>query len=353
MDGNKDEALRCVRIAKESITLGNKERAMKFIKIAQRLNHDIPVDDLLAACDNLDSGSTSPAPSSVCKNTVDEKKHESLNGDGLYTEEHVHLIKMINRNHDYYAVLGVEKSCSVEEIRKAYRKMSLKVHPDKNKAPGSEEAFKKVCKAFKCLSEEDSRMQYDQVGLVDEFESNLQQSYRPRRRRRRTMHNYYEDEFDPDEIFRSFFGRSEVYRASNVYRNRGMSGFQREDFQRGGAPTGGGGSNLIILLQILPFLLIFLLASLPFSEPEYSLHKNISYQIPKKTEKVGVDFYVKSSFDDNFPIGSPVRSDIEDSVIKDYKNMLWRYCHVELQKQHWNKNLPTPHCTKLQNLGLA
>ncbi|XP_071723434.1 chaperone protein dnaJ 49 [Rutidosis leptorrhynchoides] len=354
MDGNKDEALRCRRIVEESIALGKKERAMKFIKIAQRLDHNLPVADLLAACEKLDSGSPSHSP--VNANPVDEKKTEiglenaNGNGDGLYTEEHVYLIKKINRNQDYYAVLGLEKKCSVEEIRKAYRKMSLKVHPDKNKAPGSEEAFKKVCKAFKCLSDQDSRRQYDQVGLVDEFESDMQQNYRPRRRRRRTTHDFYEDDFDPDEIFRSFFGRSEMYRASHVYRSGGMGGFQREEVPRGG---GGGGSNLMILLQILPFLLIFLLASLPFPEPEYSLHKNLSYQVPKKTEKLGVDFYVKSSFDESFPLGSDARSDIEDSVIKDYKNMLWRYCHIEMQKQHWNKNLPTPHCNKLQNLGLA
>lgn len=90
---------------------------------------------------------------------IDDK--DSANTDGVpngernYTDEHVHLVKQIKTKKDYYSILGVEKSCSVEEIRKAYRKLSLKVHPDKNKAPGSEEAFKKVSKAFKCLSEDE------------------------------------------------------------------------------------------------------------------------------------------------------------------------------------------------------
>ncbi|GAV74920.1 DnaJ domain-containing protein/DUF1977 domain-containing protein [Cephalotus follicularis] len=351
MDGNKDEALKCVKIAEEAVALGNKERALKFIKIAQRLNYNLPLGDLLAACEKLDSGSHSPT-SSVSEIRLDETKNDAvsanagefLNGNVYYKEENVKLVRRINRNKDYYAILGVEKSCSVEEIRKAYRKMSLKVHPDKNKAPGSEEAFKKVSKAFKCLSDDGSRRQYDQVGLVDEYEHNQQNV---RRRRRRTANDLFDDDFDPDEIFRSFFGQRDMFRSAHVYRNRGTGSNQREDIH-------GGGPNIMILLQILPFLLIFLLAYLPFSEPEYSLHKNFTYQILKTTENAGVEFFVKSAaFDEKFPLGSPSRANIEDNVLKDYKNLLWRYCHVELQKRHWNKNLPTPHCVKLQNLGWA
>ncbi|OMO98512.1 hypothetical protein COLO4_13850 [Corchorus olitorius] len=351
MDSNKDEALRCVRIAEEAIASGKKERALKFIKIAQRLNNSLPVDQLLAACENLDCGA-SPAgfPGSGKSVSSNENKgsssklNDSVDGERSYTEEHVQMIRQIKRNKDYYAILGVEKTCSVDEIRKAYKKLSLKVHPDKNKAPGSEEAFKTVCKAFKCLSDEGSRRQYDQVGLVDQFEYNQQHNVR---KRRRHGHDLFDDDFDPDEIFRAFFGQGDMFRTSHVYRTRGTGGHHREEHH-------GGGPNVLVLLQILPFLLIFLLAYLPFSEPEYSLFKNYSYQIPKTTEKYGVEFYVKSaSFDVNFPPGSTARASVEDNVIKDYRHTLWRYCQVERQKRHWNRNLPTPHCNKLQNLGLA
>lgn len=350
MDGNKDEALRCIRIAEEAIGSGDKRRALKFIKIAQRLNGDLPISELLAACEKL--GSESPLDSTNGESVGEVKNEpgpakngESLNGERSYTEEHVQLIRNIRRNNDYYAVLGVEKTCSVEEIRKAYRKLSLKVHPDKNKAPGSEEAFKKVSKAFKCLSDGESRRQYDQTGLVDEFEYN--QQHNVRRRRRRTGHDLFDDDFDPDEIFRAFFGQGDMFRASHVYRARGMGGHQREEIH-------GEGLNFMLLLQILPFLIIILLAYLPFSEPEYSLHKNYSYQIPKTTEKYGVEFFVKSAaFENNYPPGSHARANMEDIVIKDYKSMLLRYCQVELQRRHWNKNFPTPHCQKLHDLGLA
>ncbi|XWS14092.1 hypothetical protein CRYUN_Cryun36dG0093300 [Craigia yunnanensis] len=277
MDGNKDEALRCVHIAEEAIASGNKERALKFIKIAQRLNHILFVDQLLAACENLALGSSPVSPvGEKCAFTNENKGgtsklDEGFDGERSFTEEDVQL--------------------------RAYKKLSLKVHPDKNKAPGSEDAFKKVCKAFKCLSDDDSRRQYDQVGLVDEFEYN--QQHNVRQRRKRYGHDLFDDDFDPDEIFRSFFGQGDMCRASHVYRTREMGSHQRGEHH-------GVGPNFKILLQILPFLLIFLLAYLPSSEPEYSLFRNYSYQIPKTTETYGVEFYVKSlAFDVNFPHGSP------------------------------------------------
>ncbi|XP_057468410.1 chaperone protein dnaJ 49-like [Actinidia eriantha] len=349
MDSNKDEAIRCIAIAKEAIASGNKHRALKFIGIARRLDHNLPVDDLLDVCEKLNSVSIDHGD----KTSVDSAKNEPVSakfGEGStrecnYTEEHAQLIRKIKRSKDHYEILGVEKSCSVEEIRKAYRKLSLKVHPDKNKAPGSEEAFKKVSKAFKCLSNDESRARYDQTGLVEEFEYN--QQYNVRRRRRATGHDLFDDDFDPDETFRSFFGQTHVYREAYVYSTRGTGNQQREDL-------GGGVSNLMVLLQLLPILLIILLAYMSFSEPDYSLQKNNSYQFSKMTEKHGVEFYVKSpEFDQNFPLRSPARDDIESFVIRDYKSMLGRYCHVELQRRQWSRNMPTPHCDKLQTFGVA
>ncbi|XP_076941926.1 chaperone protein dnaJ 49-like isoform X2 [Bidens hawaiensis] len=350
MDGNKDEAMKCIGIAKEAIASGNKERALKFIGIAQRLNHNLSVDDLLAACKNLDSANSTPSngKNHATSNSVNSESVEGVNKEPSYTEEHVQVVRNIKRNTDYYEILGVSKTCSVEEVKKAYRKLSLKVHPDKNKAPGSEEAFKKVSKAFKCLSDDNSRRHYDQTGYVEGDEYNQQYNVR----RRRTGHNMYHDEFDADEIFRSFFAQSDMFRTAQMYRTRRAGA-------AGGQPTGGGGGggtspNLMLLLQLLPFLLIILLACLPFSEPEYSLQRNYTYQFSKMTKEYGVEFYVKSSdFDQKYPLGTPARSNIENGVIKEYKNMLWRYCNVEMQRRSWSRNLPTPHCDKLESFGVA
>ena len=66
---------------------------------------------------------------------------------------------------DYYEVLGVEKSASEAEIKKAYRKMAIQYHPDKN--PGDKEAeekFKEAAEAYSVLSDKDKRARYDQFG---------------------------------------------------------------------------------------------------------------------------------------------------------------------------------------------
>ena len=66
---------------------------------------------------------------------------------------------------DYYEVLGVEKSASEAEIKKAYRKMAIQYHPDKN--PGDKEAeekFKEAAEAYSVLSDTDKRARYDQFG---------------------------------------------------------------------------------------------------------------------------------------------------------------------------------------------
>lgn len=66
---------------------------------------------------------------------------------------------------DYYKLLGVEKSASPEEIKKAYRKLALKHHPDRNKGnKEAEEQFKKISEAYAVLSDKEKRHQYDTVG---------------------------------------------------------------------------------------------------------------------------------------------------------------------------------------------
>jgi molecular chaperone DnaJ len=66
---------------------------------------------------------------------------------------------------DYYEVLGVSREASTEEIKKAYRKLALKYHPDRNPGDKSaEEKFKEATEAYEVLREKDKRAQYDQFG---------------------------------------------------------------------------------------------------------------------------------------------------------------------------------------------
>lgn len=65
---------------------------------------------------------------------------------------------------DYYKILGITKNASEDEIKKAYRKLALKWHPDKNKSKGAEEKFKELAEAYEVLSDKRKREIYDQVG---------------------------------------------------------------------------------------------------------------------------------------------------------------------------------------------
>ena len=70
----------------------------------------------------------------------------------------------MTKKRDYYEVLNVSKDASKEDIKKAYRKLALKYHPDRNKAPEAESQFKEISEAYAVLSDDEKRSQYDRFG---------------------------------------------------------------------------------------------------------------------------------------------------------------------------------------------
>lgn len=123
---------------------------------------------------------------------------------------------------DYYEVLGVPKGTTKEDVKKAYRKLAIQFHPDKN--PGdkvSEEKFKEATEAYEVLSDDKKRAAYDQYGFagVDQM-SGGQHDYSG-------VYRDFEDIFgDFSGIFDSFFGGSGGGRRSSAG-GRGRSSVQR------------------------------------------------------------------------------------------------------------------------------
>ncbi|MCH9009021.1 MAG: molecular chaperone DnaJ [Chloroflexi bacterium] len=71
---------------------------------------------------------------------------------------------MTTSKRDYYDVLGVSRSASDEDIKKAFRKLAMEYHPDRNKRDGAEEKFKEINEAYQVLSDSKKRTAYDQFG---------------------------------------------------------------------------------------------------------------------------------------------------------------------------------------------
>jgi len=75
----------------------------------------------------------------------------------------------MNKKKDYYQILGVDKNATTEEIKKAYKKLAIKWHPDKNpdNVKVAEEKFKDIAEAYSVLSDPDKRKKYDLYGSAD------------------------------------------------------------------------------------------------------------------------------------------------------------------------------------------
>lgn len=115
---------------------------------------------------------------------------------------------------DYYKILGIEKNTNAEDIKKAYRKLALKWHPDKNpNNKVAEEKFKKISEAYAVLSDPEKRKDYDMFGSTDQF------------RQRYSQEDIFKG-FDLNDILRSFgFGDLGGGAGSRTFRTSRGGGF--------------------------------------------------------------------------------------------------------------------------------
>ncbi|KPP67269.1 dnaJsubfamily B member 5-like [Scleropages formosus] len=98
-----------------------------------------------------------------CKVRVIHRNDDWIMGQARVVPE-VHCLSIKDMGKDYYKTLGIQSGANEDEIKKAYRKMALKFHPDKNKEPNAEEKFKEIAEAYEVLSDPKKRTIYDQYG---------------------------------------------------------------------------------------------------------------------------------------------------------------------------------------------
>ena len=104
---------------------------------------------------------------------------------------------------DYYDVLGVGPEASQDEIKRAFRKLAFKYHPDRNKMPNAEEKFKEASEAYAILSDPEKRRQYDARGFEGIKEQYKQEDIFNRGTFRDTFSEFG---FNVEDIFSRIFG---------------------------------------------------------------------------------------------------------------------------------------------------
>lgn len=138
------------------------------------------------------------------------------------------LASLRRRCKDFYEVLNVTKEATDSDIKKSYKKLALVLHPDKNPAPGADEAFKAVGNAMAILTDAEKRKSYDLYGSEDRASAsrgNHQRSY---------QYGYsrgFEADVTAEELFNMFFGGGS-FQSHTVYTNRNRRQQRQEQDQR-------------------------------------------------------------------------------------------------------------------------
>lgn len=137
-------------------------------------------------------------------NTKLSQNNQNPSNSDDFTKEQLEMCERIIKCKDYYEVLCVNKEATDSEIKRAYKKLALQLHPDKNNAPGSVEAFKALGNAAATLTDSEKRKQYDLCGNE------------PTTRHYNTNHEYehvyrgagtgFDSDYTAEELFNMFFG---------------------------------------------------------------------------------------------------------------------------------------------------
>lgn len=161
------------------------------------------------------------------------REHNQGNQERKYTAEQKAAVLRIRRCEGtaFYEILELQKTCTDGEVKKAYRKLSLLTHPDKNGHEHADEAFKMVARAFSVLGDKEKRDKFDRFGTDPDSrfasaQAQAQQNpFAGFAGRRAQGGGWGEEEISPEEMFARFFGGGGF--------GGGGGGF--------GGPFGGGG----------------------------------------------------------------------------------------------------------------
>ncbi|KAI9714404.1 MAG: hypothetical protein M1820_000365 [Bogoriella megaspora] len=268
------------------------------------------------------------------------RTHHDGSSERTYTVEQKAAVIRVKRCKPtaFYDILGLEevrKTCTDTEIKKAYRKLSLLTHPDKNGYEGADEAFKMVSRAFQILSDVDKRKKYDQFGGDPEsrFGSSAGPSASPFSGFARANGTpgrggpMFEEDISPEELFRQFFGggmagggfggpfggglfdtgpgfvfnlNGNTFGGPGV-RVRQFGGGRPQRRPHNHEDNGPPPSFLQTIAGLLPLLLLFLLPLLSsifsgsgssYSGPKIAFHSTPPYTLSRSSHNLKIPYFV-------------------------------------------------------------
>ncbi|XP_055970099.1 dnaJ homolog subfamily B member 14 [Sorex fumeus] len=333
MEGNRDEAERCVRIARQALDAGDRERAQRFLLKAQKL---YPLPAARALLDIIMKNGSTAGSGPHCRRPAgsgdpsrprgaEDSGPSGAEGGKGYTKDQVDGVLSINKCRNYYEVLGVTKDAGEEDLKRAYRKLALKFHPDKNHAPGATDAFKKIGNAYAVLSNPEKRKQYDLTGGEEQAcgQSNG----------RFDFHRGCEADITPEDLFNIFFGGGFPSGSVHSFSN-GRAGFSHQHQHRHSGhereeERGDGGFSVFIqLMPIIVLILVSLLSQLMVSNPPYSLYPRpgSGQTIKMQTENLGVVYYVNKDFKSEYKgvLLQKIEKNVEEDYVTNIRNNCWK-----------------------------
>ncbi|KAL4618183.1 hypothetical protein GN956_G20971 [Arapaima gigas] len=347
MEGNRDEAEKCIQIASRAMEAGDKEKALRFLSKAEKL---YPTAKAKVLLDALTKNGSTAGNGTHCRRRADKSENgqpmpgcpghgpsgqESTGrggggGEGgaesnkSFSKEQVDGVHRIKNCKDYYEVLGVTKEASDEELKKAYRKLALKFHPDKNHAPGATEAFKKIGNAYAVLSNPDKRKQYDLSGGAEPSSSGHAQGGFQ-------FNRGFEADITPEDLFNMFFGSGFPSSAAHTFANGSAhySNQHNHTYRERREERGDSGFSMFIqLMPILLLILVSILSHLMVSTPPYSLYSRpaTGQTIRRQTENLHIDYYVTRDFKSEYKGTAlkKVEKDVEEDYISNIRNNCWK-----------------------------
>jgi len=337
MESNKDEALKCLGIAQRHRDSANYAAARKFCEKSISLFRTPEAEALLDSIKNMatndaepsaSSSSAQPRPStSGMKHRAPEPKAEPQSQKREYTPEQEATVKRVIKCEitEYYEILSLKKDCDDGDVKKAYKKLALQLHPDKNGAPGADEAFKLVSKAFQVLSDPQKRAAYDANPKAD-----------PDSRSGRAAASFngrqgFEGEVSPEELFNMFFGGGPFgnvngfgsFGGAPVFTATfgGGRGFRTTQFA--GRQRNAGGEQAqprSLIFQLLPLILLFafsflsaipnLFSTAPPPDPTFSLSRTTYYNAERATSALHIPYFVHDREFKQHPIWVSIPEDM-------------------------------------------